>query len=146
MLNLASAGAAIAGMSMVDRSEVPKAYRWALDCDYDGQNWDHFKHFHTLHGHIKSRDQCMGIGSYMFTIQDVNHDMKLSKCEHMYGCLASLYEKDQSEAQDNKNGLKCAKAITAWKKAHPKRETYETVGQICAHEFPSLKGSPLPHD
>ena len=146
MLNLASAGAAFAAMSMVDKADVPKQYRWAMKCDYDGQDWDKFQHFNMLHDKVKSRDQCMGIGSYMFTIQDVDHNMKLDKCEHMYGCLASLYEKGQSEKQDNKNGLKCAKAITAWKKEHPKRETYETVGQICAHEFPSLKGSPLPHD
>merc|ERR1712153_83041 len=145
MLNLAS-GAAIGAMTMVNRSDVPKQYRWAVDCPYDKVNFDNFKHFSTLHEHIKSRDQCMGIGSYMFTIQDVNDDMKLNKCEHMYGCLASLYEKGQDEEQDNKNGLKCAKAITAWKKMHPKRETIKTVGEICAHEFPSLKGSPLPHD
>merc|ERR1711998_71560 len=130
----------------VDRADVPKQYRWAVDCPYDEVDFKKFQHFNTLADHIKSRDQCMGIASYMFTIQDVNDDMKLSKCEHMYGCLAVLYEEGQSEAQDNKNGMKCAKAITAYKKENTGRDTLKTIGELCAHEFPSLEGSPLPHD
>merc|ERR1712185_25909 len=83
-------------------------------CPYDDVDWDSFQHFSTLAKHIKSRDQCMGIGSYMFSIQDVDHNMKLSKCEHMYGCLAVLYEEGDSDDEIDANGVKCAKAVTKY--------------------------------
>jgi hypothetical protein len=56
--------------------------------------------------------------SYMFTIQDVNHNFKLDKCEHMYGCLAFTHEEGQTEEEENKKGFKCAKFVTEFRKEH----------------------------
>merc|ERR1719487_1835042 len=141
MFSLASKAAA----GLLISADVPAKYQWATKCDYEGQNWDKFQHFHTLMPHIKSRDQCMGISSYMFTIADVNDNFNLERCENMYACLAALYEKGQDEAQDNKNGMKCAKVITA--ERGPKvKVSPKTMGAMCAKEFPTLEGSPLHHE
>merc|ERR1711912_89674 len=136
---------AAAGL-LVTADDVPKELKWATKCPYKDVDWDKFKHFNTLIDHIKSRDQCMGISSYMFTIEDVNHNMKLSKCEMMYGCLASLYEEGQSKKKDFSNGKKCAIAINKFSKVIKDDITLKTMGEICAHEFPTLEGSPLEHD
>merc|ERR1719313_1894812 len=141
MFSLASKAAA----GLLVSADVPAKYQWATKCDYEGQDWDKFQHFATLFPHIKSRDQCMGISSYMFTIADVNHNFNLERCEHMYACLASMYKKGQSDAQDHKNGMACAKAITKERKAGTK-VSLKTMGQICAHAYPTLEGSPLHHE
>merc|ERR1711935_246804 len=103
MFNLVKGAAFATSMMDVDRADVPKDLRWALDCPYDDIDFDKFKHFANLGKHIKSRDQCMGIHGYMWTIQDVNHDFDVDKCEHMYGCIAYFYKEGQSEEQDYKN-------------------------------------------
>merc|ERR1712086_627274 len=132
----------------VDRADVPKDLRWALDCPYDDIDFDNFKHFAALGKHIKSRDQCMGIHGYMWTIQDVNHDFDVDKCEHMYGCITYFHKEGQSEEQDYKNGDMCAKGVNKYYKENPDMDkfTLKQVGEICAMQYPSLKGTPLPHD
>ena len=139
MIGLAAKAAAISfGM----KDDIPKQYQWVTKCDFD-QEWENFEHFPKLAPHIKSRDQCMAIGSYMFTIADVNHDLQLTRCEHTYGCVAAMYKEGQNKKTDMSNLKKCVKGIT---KHHKGKWTLEDVGAGCAKQFPTLKGSPLPHD
>merc|ERR1712151_1127045 len=109
------------------------------ECPYDDVDWEQFKHFHELADHIESRDQCMGIGSYMFSIQDVDNNMKLDKCEHMYGCLAVEYEEGQTEEEEEATGVKCAKLVTKWTDMLDGDYTLKTVGEVCAEHFPTLE-------
>lgn len=91
----------------------------------------------------------MAIASYMFTIADTNHNFKLDKCEHLAGCIATHYD-DVKDIEYGKprlwNAVKeCVKGID---KSHKKSKnlTFQDIGASCAKRFPTLEGSPLPHD
>ena len=124
--------------------DIPEEYQWAMECEEP--NWEKFAHFHTLAQHIESRDQCMGISSYMVTIadQEGNADFELNKCENLWGCAASLYEEGMSEEDAHDMIVMCVKHVTEVNANGP--ITFEDIGNMCASAFPTLEGSPLPHD
>merc|ERR1711934_191923 len=100
---LGAKAAAVIFANKLDAADVPKKYQWVLKCDFD-QEWENFQHVPKLSKYIdKSRDQCMAIGSYVFPIADVNHDMQLSRCEHTYACIAAKYKEGQDKTDDMEN-------------------------------------------
>merc|ERR1711988_423859 len=103
--------------------------------------------FPVLAKHIKSRDQCMVISSYMVTIadQEGNSDFKLQKCEHFAGCMAALHGEDrdlkeestdETKDQDEANAELCVKKITEFH-GDSKGLGMEVFAKACAKKFPT---------
>jgi hypothetical protein len=143
MFSLATAAA---GLTLADKSDYPKKYHWAWDCQWDDVEWKDYKWFHGLAPHAhKSRDQCMALYGYFVGVGDLDQDLAIDKCEHTFGCMAVAYKPGQSDEAGKKNQVHCVKNVTKW---HAKVSpiSLKHLAMNCAAEHPNLDGSPLDHD
>ena len=65
---------------------APNDFTWLDSCDFD-KDYSRYGHFNKIAQLVENRDSCNVIGSHMQTIMDLNIDLVMDKCEHMYGCI-----------------------------------------------------------
>merc|ERR1712146_676822 len=70
--------------------------------------------------------------------------LSLDKCEWSFICLAMSYEEGDEEADMQAKAEECVKV--AHKHIDEDGISLPDVGMACAQEYPTLEGSPFPHE